>query len=344
MKTSKNLFRQFCNFRQLHKAFIGASRGKRHKTYIRRFECHLEERLIAIKDELEQGQYQWGGYHAFLITDPKPRMIHAAPFRDRVVHHALHNLLEPLFEPSLIFDTYACRKGKGTHAAVARYDAFAKRVGRSGYVLKCDIRQYFSSIDHDVLKGLVRRKIGDIKLLRLLDSLIDTHPQGIPIGNLTSQLFANLYLSPLDHYLKEKLRQKHYIRYMDDFVILAREKEELWLLLEEIRSFLDEQLHLKLNPARLAVMPLEKGVDFLGYIIWPGGFKRIRRRNVVNFRRRLKGLSAGVEERIIDYEHARASIASWTGLAIHANAFRLSQAIFMEGDVNNIGKRLLLLR
>lgn len=227
-----------------------------------------------------------------------------------------------------------------------RYDEFVRRLKGRGYVLKCDIHHYFASIDHKTLKSLIRKKIGDQSLLRLLDSLIDTHQEdvakGIPIGNLTSQLFANIYLSLLDHFIKEQLKQKYYIRYMDDFVILGEEKARLREFLDAIREYLEDALKLQLNPKRVSVSLIEKGIDFLGYMILSGGYKRIRRRNVVNFRRRLKRLSIGYSEGTVLYKHTRSSIASWLGLAKHANAFRLSRAIFLEEDVCNIGKRLMV--
>jgi retron-type reverse transcriptase len=346
MKTHKNLFQRVTAFGNLYQAFTEAKRGKRDQLEVQCFEYHLEERLWEIKRELEAGGYCWGGYRAFWIHDPKPRFIHAAPFRDRVVHHAIHQVIEPIFEPSLIYDTYACRKGKGTLAAVLRYDEFIRRLKGKGYVLKCDIHHYFASIDHKILKSLIRKKIGDQRLLRLLDSLIDTHQEddckGIPIGNLTSQLFANIYLSPLDHFIKEHLRQKYHIRYMDDFVILSEGNNELRDALKEIKYFLTDCLRLELNTKRVSVLPIEKGIDFLGYVVFSGGYKRIRRRNVVNFRRRLKRLSIGYRKGNILYDHARASIASWLGLAKHANAFWLSRGIFLEQDVCNIGKRLMV--
>lgn len=346
MKTYKNLFEQISDFHHLYHSFTEARRGKRCCPEVQSFEYCLEEMLFEIIEELNEEQYKWSEYRSFWISDPKQRLIHAAPFRDRVVHHAIHHVLEPIFESSMIYDNYACRKGKGTLAAVQRYDAFVRKIKGSGYVLKCDIHKYFASIDHEILKFLLRRKIGDQKLLRLLDSLIDSHQdcgaKGIPIGNLTSQLFANIYLSPLDHFIKEQLRQRYYIRYMDDFVILLEEKKEAWMILEEIRNFLSDQLRLQMNPKRVSVSPIEKGIDFLGYVIFTGGYKRIRQRNVVNFRRRLESLKVDFTQGAVSYEHVRASIASWVGLAKHANSFRLSREIFLEQDMCNIGKRLLV--
>lgn len=165
MKTCKNLFSDVSDFRNLYNSFFEASRGKRNLPEVQRFEYHLEERLWETKHELEAESYCWGGYRAFWIHDPKPRFIHAAPFRDRVVHHAIHQVIEPIFEPSLIYNTYACRKGKGTLAAVLRYDAFVRRFKSEGFVLQCDIHHYFASIDHKILKFLIRKKIGDQRLL-----------------------------------------------------------------------------------------------------------------------------------------------------------------------------------
>ena len=309
MKTYKNLFERVTDFNNLYRAFVETSRGKRHQAQVQQFEYHLEERLWEIKKELEEERYRWGRYRSFWIYDPKKRLIKAAPFRDRIVHHAIYNVLEPLFECSYISDSYACLVGKGTLAAVLRYEEFMRRLGGSGYVLKCDISQYFPSVDHGVLKMLLRRSIGDKRVLCLLEGLIDTggegSAKGMPIGNLTSQLFANFYLSPLDHYIKEVLRRKYYIRYMDDFVILDKEKREIWEVLESVRVFLPEHLKLQLNPVRVLVTPIEKGLDFLGYVIYPGGHKRIRHRNVVNFRTRLKRLEDGHAKGESPFRHAR---------------------------------------
>jgi RNA-directed DNA polymerase len=262
------------------------------------------------------------------------------------VHHALYEVIAPIVERAYTPDTYACLRKRGTLAAVRRYEEYVRGQRGGGYVLKCDIKQYFPSVDHAVLRGLIRRKIADARLLRLLDRLIESGDEGggkgMPIGNLTSQLFANLYLDPLDHFVKEQLRQRYYIRYMDDFVILAGAKSELWEILGKIKGFLAAPLKLQLNPIRVAVVPVERGIDFLGYVIYPDGYERIRRRNVVNFRRRLKALETKHAQAEITFDHARQSIASWLGLAKHASAFRLSRSLFLEHDVRNIGKRLLV--
>jgi len=346
MRTASQLFPQVTAFANLCRAFRHASQGKQDQPDVQRFAYQLEDRLWDIKQDLEAETDTWGGYRSFWIYDPKKRLIKAAPFRDRIIHHALYNVLEPLYERSYIRDSYACLRGRGTLAAVRRYHAFVRRIGGTGYVLLGDIHQYFASVNHAVLKCLLRRKLRDRKLLRLLDSLIGTGDEGtgkgMPIGNLTSQLFANIYLDPFDHFIKEELGQKFYIRYMDDFVIMGQEKSELWAVLASIERWLNERLALRLNPKRVVVTPLSRGVDFLGYVIYPHGYKRVRRRNVVHVRRRLQKLEAEYAHGAISFAHARSSIASWLGLATHAAAFRLSKELFMAHDVRNIGKRLLV--
>lgn len=346
MRTSKNLFPRCTAFGNLYRAFVEASHGKRYQPEVQRFEYHLEERLWEIKRELEAETYLWGGYRAFRIYDPKQRVIRAAPFRDRVVHHALYRVLAPIIERAYIPDTYACLVGRGSLAAVRRYEEYLRQQRGTGYVLKADVKQYFPSVDHAVLRRLLRRKISDEPLLRLLDRLVESGDEGggkgMPIGNLTSQLFANLYLDPLDHFVKEDLQRRAYIRYMDDVVILGEEKAELWDVLRAVERFLQERLRLSLQPQRTSVIPVAAGVDFLGYVVYPNGYKRVRRRNVVNVRRRLVRLEAGHARGEIPFAHARQSIASWLGLAKHASAFRLSRSLFLAHDVRHIGKRLLL--
>ena len=212
MKRESNLFERICNIQNLHESYYKASKGKRQSAEYLNFRQNAEKKLEELRQDLLQGNYTAGAYRQFTIIDPKERIISAAPFKDRIVHHAIINVLEPVFERQFIYHTYACRKGKGTHAA-ARY-AF-KCAERSTYFLKLDVRKYFDSIDHTVLKSLLCRIIKDTRCLELLFSVIDSYvschaapdsaSRGLPIGNLTSQFFANLYLSPLDHFVLEQL-------------------------------------------------------------------------------------------------------------------------------------------
>jgi len=322
MHREKNLFVKIIAFDNLYRAFVGASHGKRDRPEVREFEYHLEPRLWEIRRRLEAGSYPWGAYRRFRITDPKNREIRAAPFGDRVVHHALFNVLDPIVRRGFIADTYACIPGRGTHLAVQRYRDFVRARAGCGYVLQCDIKSFFASVDHAVLQTLLVRRIGNARVLALVMSLI-THGgerpgKGMPIGNLTSQLFANLYLDPLDHLVKETLRVRHYIRYMDDFLLLADDRDEARGRLRSIRAFLDERLCLALNPRRVAIAPLSCPRDFVGYIQHADGRSRVRRRSVRRLWRRLPVLEHRLAAGAITWDTHGAFIAGelvWAGAA-----------------------------
>lgn len=236
MITYKNLFEEICSFSNLLQASHDAKRGRIDRAYVQMFECHREKELLRLREELYSETYHPGAYKEFYIIEPKKRMISAAPYRDRVVHHAVCNIIGPLFERSFIADSFANQVDKGVHRAVDRYQHFAKK---NRFVLKCDIRKYFPSIDHCILKQIIRRRIACQPTLRLLDTIIDNsnaqepmneyfpgddlftpygRRRGLPIGNLTSQFLANVYLNGFDHYVTEVLRAKGYIRYVDDCV------------------------------------------------------------------------------------------------------------------------------
>jgi retron-type reverse transcriptase len=232
MHTINHLWDKVIDFENVFRAYRAASRGKRYRDEILQFTHQLEENLIDLMNRLVWDMYHPLPLREFWITDPKRRLISAPAFRDRVVHHALIQVIEPVFENRFIQETFACRVGKGTHAAM-RYTAWCARAAKcrwgSYYVLKCDVHKFFQSIDHEVLKALIRRSIRDPRVLNVIDLIIDFHDsgeagKGIPIGALTSQLFANVYLDPLDHYMKESCRVKYYARYMDDFVIVHHDK------------------------------------------------------------------------------------------------------------------------
>jgi retron-type reverse transcriptase len=243
-----NLFERICTWGNLYLAWRNAARGKRGREPAARFEYRLEDNLLQLQQELQDQTYRPGAYHSFTIHEPKRRLISAAPFRDRVVHHALCNVIEPIFERSFISDSYANRVGKGTHRALDRCQAFARRFR---YVLQCDVRQFFPSIDHAVLRDILSRKIADPDVMWLVDRIVESgigvlaeeydvvyfpgddlwaveRPRGLPIGNLTSQFWANCYLNPFDHFVKRELRCKGYLRYVDDFLLLADDKATLW--------------------------------------------------------------------------------------------------------------------
>ena len=329
MKTYKNLFGQIVSFKNILLASYKAALGKYEQPNVMRYFATLGENVFQLKNELSQQAYRPGRYDTFEIYHPKPRMISAAPFRDRVVHHALINIVGPLIERRLIYDCYANRIGKGTHRAIRRYQQCMRKYE---YVLKCDIKKYFPSIDHEILKTMFRRLIKDQKTLWLIETIIDgSNPQrpvldyfagdnlfspvrrrkGLPIGNLTSQVFANFYLNPFDHAVKERLGCRGYLRYVDDFALFSNSKRQLRIWHEQIEVHL-AQYRLKLNCSRTHLMPCGTAHRFLGQVIhW--SYRRLPGENVRRFRRRLQRWEK------VPPENLQERIASWLGHAKQAD-------------------------
>jgi len=342
MKTYKNLFAAIVSFENLYSAANKAAKGKREKFGVMMFFVKLEENLFQLQTELSTRRYYPGAYRSFFIYDPKPRMISAAPFRDRVVHHALMNVIEPILHGSLIFDTYANRVGKGTHRAIRRFQQYMQQYR---FVLNCDIKKYFPAIDHEILKILLRKRICDPRVLWLIDTIIDhsneqvevidyfpgddlftplQRRKGLPIGNLTSQNFANYYLSPLDHFIKEILRCG-YVRYVDDFALFSNDKHQLQSWLIEIIRFL-ELFRLKLNSNRCMIYPSSAGGRFLGQVAFPT-HRRLTGENVRKFRRRLCLWQKHPPENITQ------RIASWLGHARQADTKTLIRKLKKQNAV-----------
>lgn len=254
-----------------------------NKNDILRFALNLEENIFSLREKLISGGYKHGGYVKFYVRDPKMRRIHKASVEDRIVHHAVFRILYPIFENKFIFDSFASRKGKGTHAAIKRFESFAVKLSqnytRTVWTLKCDIRKFFDSIDHEILLKIFRSEIRCAKTNSLLADIVGSFEndsnKGIPLGNLTSQLFANVYMNCFDQFVKRKLRLKYYVRYMDDFVILSENKERLAAVLIAIRSRLKEHLSLELHGGKVLLRKWHGGIDFLGYVSFP--FHRILR-------------------------------------------------------------------
>lgn len=275
----------------LRLAFWKAAKGKRGKADCRAFRERLEENLAALGAQLLAGEVPVGDYHSFKVHDPKERLICAATFRERVLHHALMNVCEPVLERAAVFDSYACRQGKGRLRAVERAQRYART---HRWFLKMDIRKYFDSIQHETLRGLLARKFKDPVLLGVLDRILASYQttpgRGLPIGNLTSQHFANFYLAPLDRFLKETLRRGAYVRYMDDFVVWGGSGRELRAVCERVRTFLAAELKLELK-ANTALNRTAFGMDFLGYRLFPG-MVRLARRSQVRFTRKFRRYEA----------------------------------------------------
>ena len=330
MKRRGHLFEQMTDYGSLLAAVHRARRGKGNRAEVARFVFDLEPNLLELQEELRSGCYRMQPYRAFVIREPKRRQICAAHFRDRVVHHAVCAALDPIFDGCLIDDTYACRRGKGSHAAVRRLQQLARQ---SPYLLMGDIRRYFETVDHDVLKALYRRKLKDRELLSLLDRLVD-HPlpggksgKGLPIGNLTSQYFANLYLGQLDHFVKERLRIPGYVRYMDDFAVFADSKARLQATLGEIRSFLAETLRIELREERTLLAPVTQGAPFLGFRVFPG-LVRLDGRKLARLRRRVRRREAAYRAGRLEEDALARSVQSMIGHVRHADALQARKRTF----------------
>lgn len=295
-------------------------RGKRTKQDVQEFQCRLLDNILALHRDLEAGTYRHGPYHAFKINDPKPRDIHKATVRDRLVHHALYRALYPFFDRTFISDSYSCRKGKGTHRAMNRFRQFAyqasKNRTRTCWVLKCDIKKFFASIDQQILFDILNRYIADDRTQALIVEVVRSFHstqtgKGLPLGNLTSQLLVNIYLNELDQRTKHILKAKHYIRYADDFVILSHDKRELECLLPHIEASLNDRLKLQLHPRKVSITTLASGVDFLGWVHF-SDHRVLRTATKRRMLKRVRGLDA-----------ESPAVRSYCGMLSHGNARKL---------------------
>ncbi|MDY0256264.1 reverse transcriptase/maturase family protein [Gudongella oleilytica] len=330
-QTSPSDFVKLTDLNNLYAAYMDARKGKRWKYAVVRYEVNALENLTFLHYMLTSKKYRLSPYNCFMVHEPKERLIMYNSFRDKIVQHSLcDNVLEPRLQKTFILDNYASQKGKGTHFGLDRLKAFMRRYyrqfGADGWVLKCDVRKYFYTIDHGVLKSQLRRLIHDPDVLWLLDMIIDsTEGKGIPIGNHTSQWFAVLYLSGMDHFIKERLGIKFYGRYMDDFYLIHNDKEHLKYCLLEIRKYV-ESLGLELN-GKTAIFPLSQGIDFLGFRTFMTDtgkvVQKIRRDSKNRIRRKLKKFRNLLNEGRIDFETILASYASWKGHAEHGDSHHL---------------------
>lgn len=346
MKRSGNLYPQIIKFDNLLLAAHKAQKGKRFRDNVLAFNYNLEGELLKLQDELSSQTYQPGNYRTFYIKEPKTRLISAAPYRDRVVHHALCNIIIPIFERTFIRDSYANRIGFGTHRALKRFISLARQ---HRYVLQCDIKKYFPSIDHEILKNLIKPKIKCADTLWLIDTIIDNsneqipvieyfpgddlltplqRKRGLPLGNLTSQFFANIYLNGFDHFIKEQLKVSHYVRYVDDFALLADDR----IFLAESRLAIEEylaKLRLKIHPIKSQLFETKHGANFLGFRIFPDRI-RVRNQNLRRGRRRLRRLQIDYAEGKIDWQQVDQSIQSWLAHLDHGDTYQLRKKIFSD--------------
>jgi RNA-directed DNA polymerase len=338
-------FEAFSDWQNLVTAWAKASRGKRGKCEAAAFEYRLEENLLELQSLLQSLQWRPGGYLSFYIRDPKRRLISAAPFADRVVHHALCNVIEPVFERSFVEDSFANRVGKGNHRALNVAQQYARRFP---YVLSLDIRKFFPCIDHAVLRGQLAKKIDDERLLSIIDRILESgadvlideresmdlpghdpkgeiRPKGLPIGNLTSQFWANVYLNPLDHFIKRTLRCRGYVRYVDDMRLFGEDKQRLWEWKTEIECYL-RQLRLLPHPGAHP-RPVAEGFGFLGFQIFPDR-RRIKKRKGIQYQRHLKGLLDGYKNGVVSKDSILDSVIAWNNHAGFGNTVGLRKKVF----------------
>ena len=296
--------------------------GKRKRKDVQFFERNLEDNLFNLHQVLKEKTYKHGQYQSFYVYDPKLRHIHKAIVQDRIVHHLLYKYLYALFDKSFIFDSYSCRLNKGTHKAVDRLEKFTRIVSKNYtkdcWALKLDIKKFFANVDHDILIGLLNKKIKDQDILWLLKQVIESFPTGIPLGNLTSQVFANIYMNELDQFMKHQLRIKYYLRYADDFLILSNDKESLEQLIEPIGSFLKVKLELELHPKKIIFRKFDWGIDFLGYIVLPH-YILPRTKTKKRILQKLKAKQG--------LENFNQSLQSYLGYLSHANAYGVRQKL-----------------
>jgi len=339
------MYAQLTSWNNLLLAYRRASAGKRGQPTVAAFEYRLEEQLLALQHSLRTRTYRPGSYTHFFIHEPKRRLISAAPFRDRVVHHALCNLIEPIFERTFIADSYANRLGKGTHRALNRAQEFARCYP---YVLQCDLRQFFPSIDHAILRTTLARKLADTDVLWLIDRILESsrgvlnevydmvyfpgddlfaalRPRGLPIGNLTSQFWANVYLTPFDHFVQRTLRCQGYVRYVDDMLLFAADKATLWqwkTAVQERFATLRLTIHPHAHPR-----PVDEGIPFLGFTVFPQR-RRLKRRKGIAFQRRLRALYATYYTGDIPLTRVSVSVHGWVNHVRYGNTVGLRKAIF----------------
>lgn len=341
-----DLFDAVTDWDNLWRAFCRAARGKRRKGSAAAFEQQVADRLIALQQDLRGKTYRPGAYRHFVIHEPKRRRISAAPFRDRVVHHALCRFIEPIFEAQFIADSYANRTGKGTHRAIARLQQYARR---HRYVLRADVVQHFPSLDHALLRARLAREIDDADVLWLAGVILDSgagvlaneytpvyfpgddllaacRPRGLPIGNLTSQFWSNVYLDDFDWFVQRELGCSAYLRYVDDFALFGDDKKTLWEWKAAVIARLAQE-RLTIHAAQAQVLPTRCGIPWLGFVVHPT-HRLLKRRNAVNFRRRLESSLDAYQAGLISFAELDAGVQGWINHVRYADTWGLREHLF----------------
>jgi len=339
-------------------------RGKGRKLDVQEFEFNLEDNLFQLHEELKTKTYQHSHYTSFFVRDPKLRHIHKATVRDRILHHAVFRVLYPIFDRGFIFDSYSCRLEKGTHRAVLRLEKFCRQLSDNNhkniFVLKCDVKKFFDSVDQEILLSLIRKEIKDEEAMWLVEKIVESfkcplvkggapdghrgrgicelrkiplrppltrgHANGLPLGNVTSQLFANIYLNELDQFIKHELKIKYYLRYSDDFVILSEDKRYLLSLISVINRFLQEKLELDLHERKIIIQRYSEGVDFLGYVVLPH-YRVLRTKTKRRILRKIKKKFQDLKNGLISEECFNQSLQSYFGILGHCEGYGIKKEI-----------------
>lgn len=338
-------FKDIISVDNLLKAWREFVRGKRKRRDVQEFSLNLMDNILELHNDLKSLTYKHGGYQAFKINDPKPRDIHKASVRDRLLHHAIYRILYPFFDKTFTADSYSCRLNKGTHRAVNKFRAFARKAGKNNtgtcWVLKCDIRKFFANIDHDILISRLREYIPDEDIIKLLENVIQsfTSPYpllgkerenvniGLPLGNLTSQLFVNIYMSKFDQFVKHKLKVKFYIRYADDFIVFSENRKWLENLIQTIEEFLRIQLKLQLHPDKVFIKTVVSGVDFLGMINFPD-YRVLRTKTKRRMFKKIEKKYEVWQANLISEESFRQSLQSYLGMLRHCDGYEIAKGLY----------------
>ena len=332
-----NLFERIISPENLFLAWEEFKRGKTRKPDVMEFEYKLERNIFELAANLKRKSYMHGPYEKFVINDPKRRNVSKTTVRDRIVHHAVFKVLIEIFEPTFIANSFSCRVGKGTHKGFETLERMIGRESRnytcSCFVLKCDVRKFFDSIDHRILRLILKKRVKDLDLVWLLEEIIGSfessfskpsYAKGVPIGNLTSQIFANIYMNEFDQFMKQELKVKNYIRYTDDFVIVSKDRKYLESLIPRIGGFLTEKLELNLHPGKVFIRKNRQGIDFLGYVSMPH-CRLIRDRTKRRILRRFEEMAMDYKAGVVTRDRYDQSLQSYLGVLSHADAHRLSE-------------------
>lgn len=347
--TLNSLYFELCSYENLKRAFKKARKGKTQKSYVIEFQKNLKKNLLSLQTTLLTHTYKPKPLETFIISDPKTRKISKSAFVDRIVHHAVCNIIEPILDKTFIYDSYANRLGKGTLKAVDRFTVFARKVTRNyrqtAFVLKADIRHYFETVDQKTVLEILKKRIKDKRVLWLIRLILENYNakekgKGMPLGNLTSQFFANVYLNELDQFVKHTLKMKYYIRYVDDFVLFSASKAELGIHKNNISIFLRKRLLLELHPDKSKIVPLHRGVEFLGLKIF-SQHKLIKKRNVQKFKRKFNIFVSEYNEGLINYDTIYNSVEGWLAYTKNANTHKMTKNIIadferhFEGEISS---------